>query len=117
MTKEQYGNIPCISNVSVVLGEKMKKLFFIVLTVVILMVAGSFIKEMLRQQAENQSNSVALVDGCDCNVERVCEDGDQVCQDKMVECGCNIDAENSVEEVVEDHPELTSDEDETIVSE
>lgn len=95
----------------------MKKLFFIVLTVVVLMVAGSFLKEVLRQQAENQESSVALVEDCDCNVERGCEEGDQACLDKMVACGCNIDAENSAEEVVEEHPELTSDEDETIVSE
>ncbi len=95
----------------------MKKLFFIVLTVVVLMVAGSFVKEALRQQAENQENSVALIEDCDCNVERGCAEDDLACKKKMVECGCNIDAENSAEEVVEEHPELTSDEDETIVAE
>ena len=101
----------------------MKKLFFIVLIVVLLMVIGSFAKEALRNRAAAgaKNEPVALVEGCDCNVELGCADDDKECMDKMLACGCeaaDADEENGkLEDVEEDNPELTSDDGETVIQE
>lgn len=98
----------------------MKKLFYIVLVVVILMVAGSFVKKNLRENAAPVvETTVEVVEGCDCDADFNCEPEDNECLEKRVECGCDAAPVDGVpaEEVEEENPELTQDEGETIITE
>ena len=101
----------------------MKKLFYVVLVVLIVLVIGSFVKTNV-DSAEMASEEVMDVVACDCETECTCDESDENCTCAAQRAACDCDAianglsdEIVAEEVVEENPEETSHEDETIVSE
>ena len=95
----------------------MKKLFFVVLTIVVLLVGGRFAKDFLNEKAQEkamQDQAQEMTD-CDCNMITDCEPEDQECRQKLIDCGCEADVEAT--DVVEDNPDETSDEQETVIEE
>ncbi len=101
----------------------MKKLFYVVLVVLIVLVIGSFVKTNM-DAAEIANEEVMDVVACDCEAECTCDASDENCTCAAQRAACDCDAiangvsdEILAEEVVEENPEETSHEDETIVSE
>ena len=101
----------------------MKKLFYVVLVVLIVLVIGSFVKTNV-DSVEMASEEVMDVVACDCEAECTCDESDENCACAIQRVACDCDAianglsdEIVAEEVVEENPEETSHEDETIVSE
>ena len=101
----------------------MKKLFYVVLVVLIVLVIGSFVKTNV-DSAEMASEEVMDVVACDCEAECTCDESDENCTCAVQRAACDCDAiangvsdEILAEEVIEENPEETSHEDETIVSE
>lgn len=97
----------------------MKKLFYIVLVIVLLMVISSFVKKNLQEKATVQETAVVVdvVEDCDCNVIRECDPEDKECIARLKECGCEESDDAPVEDVEEENPEMTQDEGETIINE
>lgn len=112
----------------------MKKLFYIVLIIVIVALCGTYLKsrntplpsaEPQPQASENISEDK---DDCVCNTECICpeEDADCDCVRTKSTCSCTQkdgrvitleSVETNNEDIEELNPEETSDEDETILSE
>ena len=112
----------------------MKKLFYIVLVIVALMVISRFIKE--RNRVENTVTVTAadisepvtetLPDvNCICDAEPACNPGDENCDPDQTKSTCDckqpngetVTIEETVEEVEETNPEETAGDDETIIKE
>lgn len=108
---------------AVLKGLNMKKLFYLVLVVLIVLVIGSFVKTS-GEPVEAVSDEIMDVVACDCEAECTCDESDENCACAIQRSACDCDAianglsdEIVAEEVVEENPEETSHEDETIVSE
>ena len=110
----------------------MKKLFYIVLVIVALMVISRFVKESGHPNSTPSSVETSdpvtatLPDpNCICDSEPACDTMDENCDPDATKtiCKCTqsngetITIEQDVEEVVETNPSETSDEDETFVDE
>ncbi len=110
----------------------MKKLFYIVLVIVALMVISRFVKENGRiastTPAVETSDPVTATlpdPNCICDSVPACDPADENCNSDATKsiCKCTqangetITIEQDVEEVVEINPSETSDEDETFVEE
>lgn len=112
----------------------MKKLFYIVLVIVALMVISRFVKE------RNQSETVVAVSAvdisepvtetlpdvnCVCDAEPACAPGDENCDPDQTKSTCDckqangetVTIEETVEAVEETNPEETAGDDETIIKE
>ena len=103
----------------------MKKLFYVVLVVLIVLVIGSFVKKNV-DSATPATDDVIDVVACDCDAECTCAETDEncACAVQRAACDCDADADGDgvsedieAEEVIEENQEETSHEDETIVSE
>ena len=110
----------------------MKKLFYIVLVIVALMVISRFVKEngKVPQSAPAVETSEPVTAtlpeaNCICDSQSVCDSQDETCDNEATKtiCKCKqangetITIEQDVEDVVEMNPDETSDEDETFVEE
>lgn len=109
----------------------MKKLFYIVLVIVALMVISRFIKENTpiaptTTVETSEPVTATLPDtNCICDSQPSCDSQDNNCDEDKLKtiCRCQqangemITIEQDVEEVVEMNPDETSDEDETFVEE
>ena len=110
----------------------MKKLFYIVLVIVALMVISRFVKEnghpISTPSSVETSDPVTATlpdPNCICDSEPACDIADENCDPDATKtiCKCTqangetITIEQDVEEVVETNPSETSDEDETFVDE
>ena len=110
----------------------MKKLFYIVLVIVALMVVSRFVKENGRLASTTPAVEISdpvtatLPDpNCICDSEPACDAADANCDSDETKtiCKCTqangetITIEQDVEDVVETDPAETSDEDETFVEE
>ena len=94
----------------------MKKLFYVVLIVLIVLVIGSFVQQNT-EETVTPSTEVIDVVACDCDTKCNCPDVENCeCMAQKAACDCAF-ADVEAEDVVEDNPEETSHEDETIVSE
>lgn len=105
----------------------MKRIFYVVLVILILMVIGSFVKKGKDAQRMMAGEEVVVEDvvACDCDTPCECDEKDLecVCAVQRASCDCGGDSGDSVildtniEEVEEDDSGVTSHEDETIISE
>jgi len=112
----------------------MKKLFYIVLVIVALMVASRFIKEHSRQmpvpavsqQDMSEPVTATLPDvNCICDSAPACTPGEEGCDENALKSTCDcrqpdgqtVTIEQTVEEVEELNPAETSGDDETILNE
>lgn len=104
----------------------MKKLFYVVLVVMVLMVIASFVKKgMESEPAIVEEAVVEDVIACDCDAPCTCDESDQACTCAAQRAACDCSGErgdgeivgDEAEDVVEDNPDATSHEDETIVAE
>ena len=102
----------------------MKKLFYLVLIVVIVLVLGTFVRQNTEETVAPSKVEVIDVVACDCDAKCDCieTDEDCPCAAQKSACDCNSDdvvdnAPTDSEEIVEGNPEETGHEDETIVSE
>ena len=98
----------------------MKKLFYIVLVIVALMVISRFVKEK-----SNTAATTTLPDiNCVCDTEPACNPGDENCDPDAAKSTCNceqpngetVTIEQTVEEVEEINPDETAGDDETIIN-
>ena len=120
----------------------MKKLFYIVLVVILLMIVSYFVKEGHNKTQPTTTEETAVVDtvdaeqpaevngqavvSCTCETECYCPEGIENCDEceaAREACKCQtedgdiVEVEEEVEDVEEINPEETSDEGETIIKE
>lgn len=111
----------------------MKKLFYIVLVIVALMVISRFVKEKSNIAATttavtaetSEPVTATLPDiSCICDTEPACNPGDENCDPDAAKSTCNceqpngetVTIEQTVEEVEEINPDETAGDDETIIN-
>ncbi len=95
----------------------MKRLFYVVLIVLIVLVIGSFVRQNTEETVTPTTEVIDVV-ACDCEAKCTCPEGDESCDCMVQKSACDCaSADKDAEEVVEENPEETSHEDETIVSE
>lgn len=111
----------------------MKKLFYIVLVIVALMVISRFIKErssavpapVAGREEISEPVTATLPDAnCICDSEPACTPGEDGCDENALKSTCNcrqadgqtVTIEQTVEEVEEINPDETAGDDETIIS-
>lgn len=111
----------------------MKKLFYIVLVIVALMVISRFIKEhnpsqpvpTAVQEETSEPITATLPDtDCICDSEPACTPGEEGCDENALKSTCNcrqadgqtVTIEETVEEVEEINPAETAGDDETIIN-
>ncbi len=95
----------------------MKKLFYVVLIVLIVLVIGSFVQQNTEETVTPTTEVIDVV-ACDCDAKCACQEADENCDCIAQKAACDCaSSESEAEEVVEENPEETSHEDETIVSE
>ena len=95
----------------------MKKLFYVVLIVLIVLVIGSFVRQNTEETVTPTTEVIDVV-ACDCEAKCNCSAEDENCDCMAQKAACDCaSAESEAEEVIEENPDETSHEDETIVSE
>lgn len=111
----------------------MKKLFYIVLVIVALMVISRFVKERgqnvatpsVTEQEASEPVTATLPDvNCICDAGPACQPGDADCDDTATKSTCNcqqangetVTIEQTIEDVEEINPDETAGDDETIVN-
>lgn len=112
----------------------MKKLFYIVLVIVALMVISRFVKErshavpaaVVNLQEASEPVTATLPDvNCICDAGPACQPGEADCDESATKSTCNcqqpngetVTIEQTVEDVEEINPAETADDDETILNE
>ncbi len=111
----------------------MKKLFYIVLVIVALMVISRFVKERnpmtqttpaVEQETSDPVTATLPDVDCICDSQSVCAEGEDGCDEQATTSTCNcrqadgktVVIEQTVEEVEEVNPSETADDDETIIN-
>lgn len=107
----------------------MKKLFYIVLTIVVLSISCLYLKKQTTITPENQNNPSSIItteENCVCKSECICPQGSNNCECNQTKSICSCKQQNgkvitieSIESnndnIEENNPDQTSDEGETVL--